>query len=143
MSEYPSMPKRPAAQRRYLVPVRAGLRCALGGSAPDIVFLWAVAPTFDEEGVGTFDEATADTYFFRRVADNGAQPGDCATKDVAYGDWSFGPLAGKLLCIATPARARIDWIYDDEDLIATAERDDGDRAALYRWWLDEGRSILH
>ena len=48
----------------------------------------------------------------------------------------------ELLCDATPARARIDWIFDGEELIATAERDDGDGKALYRWWLEEGRLIL-
>jgi hypothetical protein len=58
-------------------------------------------------------------------------------------DWSFGLLAGKLLCVASPTGARIEWTFDEEDLIATAERDDGDRAALYRWWLETGRGILH
>jgi hypothetical protein len=38
---------------------------------------------------------------------------------------------------------RLDWIYDGENAIATAERDDGDGAALYQWWLNQGRSILH
>jgi hypothetical protein len=59
-------------------------------------------------------------------------------------DWSYGPISGKLLCLATPARAHIDWIYDgQDDLFLSAERDDGDGAALYRWWLEEGRGILH
>jgi len=40
-------------------------------------------------------------------------------------------------------QARFDWIYDGENVIATAERDDGDGAALYQWWLEEGRGILH
>jgi hypothetical protein len=33
--------------------------------------------------------------------------------------------------------------FDGEDLIATADRDVGDHAALYQWWLETGRSILH
>jgi hypothetical protein len=86
---------------------------------------------------------TVGTYFFRRTADAGASKGDCATDALAYMDWSFGPLAGKLLCQATPARARIDWFFEGEEVIASAERDDGDRAALYQWWLEEGRVILH
>jgi class 3 adenylate cyclase len=125
------------------VPVRAGVRCAPGGSAPDVVFVWAVTPTFEEPNSPDSAQATAPTFFFRRAGSAGASRGDCAADDLAYMDWSFGPLAGRLLCVATPARARFDWIFDGEDLIATAERDDGDGAALYRWWLDEGRSILH
>jgi len=27
--------------------------------------------------------------------------------------------------------------------IASAERDDADRAALYSWWYDEGRGLIH
>ncbi len=48
-------------------------------------------------------------------------------------NWSFGPLNGKLLCVTTEARTRFDWIFDGLAVIATAERDDGDRAALYQW----------
>jgi class 3 adenylate cyclase len=143
VSEYPSMPKSPVAQQRYVLPVQAGLRCAPGGSAPDVVFLWAVGHMFHEPGHGAFDEETVGSFFFARVANSGAQLGDCATKDLAYQEWSFGLFSGKLLCVVTPARARIDWVYDGEDLIATAERDDGNGNALYQWWLDEGRSILH
>jgi len=143
VSDYPPMPKSPVAQQRYTVPVQVGLRCARGGSAPDIVWLWEVDPTFHEPGHKSFTEATVDTFFFREVANSSAALGDCATKDVAYTDWSFGLHSGKLLCDATPARARIDWIFDGEELIATAERDDGDGKALYRWWLEEGRLILH
>ncbi len=144
-SEYPLLPKSPLPGEPVgRLPVQAGLRCPLGGAAPDVVFLWAVAPKFQElAGKAAYSAATVDTYFFRRVADTGAQVGDCAKDDLAYMDWSYGPLAGKLLCVATPARARIDWTFEGEDVIATAERDDGDRAALYRWWLDEGRVILH
>ncbi len=143
VSDYPPMPKSPVAQERYTLPVQVGLRCALGGSAPDIVWLWAVDPIFHEPGHKSFTEATVDTFFFRRVANTSAPLGDCATKDVAYADWSFGLYSGKLLCDASPTRARIDWIFDGEELIATAERDDGDGKALYRWWLEEGRVILH
>jgi hypothetical protein len=118
------------------LPIQAGLRCALGGSQPDSLFIWGVAAT---NGGGS----TPDAYFFRRVSLTKATVGDCATDDRAYEDWSYGLITGRLLCAASPARARLDWIYDGEDVIATAERDDGDRAALYRWWLETGRSILH
>lgn len=143
VSDYPPMPKSPVAQERYTVPVQVGLRCALGGSAPDVVWLWVVDPTFHEPGHKSFTEATVDTFFFRRVANTSAPLGDCAKQDVAYADWTFGLHSGKLLCEATPARARIDWIFGGEELIATAERDDGDGKALYKWWLEEGRLILH
>ena len=116
-------------------PLRAGLHCSLGGSQPDVVFLWSFVPRQDL----SHSNAT----FFQHVALVGAQVGDCATDQKAYMDWSFGLLAGKLLCVASPTGARIEWTFDEEDLIATAERDDGDRAALYRWWLETGRGILH
>jgi class 3 adenylate cyclase len=115
-------------------PLRAGLHCSLGGSQPDFVFLWSYVPRQDL--------SHANATFFQHVALVGAQVGDCATDEKAYMDWSFGLLAGKLLCVASPTGARIEWTFDGEDVLATAERDDGDRAALYRWWLEAGR-ILH
>jgi class 3 adenylate cyclase len=145
-SQYPLIPSVEVAGTPVeRLPVLAGLRCSLGGSAPDVVSLWAVAPTYRVTGAGNlaFTTATVSTYFFRRVSDAKAPPGDCATDDLAYMSWSFGLRTGKLLCVSTPARARFDWTFDDEDLIATAERDDGDGAALYRWWLDLGRVLLH
>ena len=145
-SQYPVIPRGEQTGTPVgRLPVLAGLRCPLGGSAPDLLSLWAVAPTFRAGNVGNqaFITATVGAYFFRRVADAKAGVGDCATDDLAYTNWSFGLRTGKLLCVATPARARFDWTFDDEDLIATAERDDGDRAALYQWWLEEGRVILH
>jgi class 3 adenylate cyclase len=117
-------------------PVLAGLRCALGGSQPDFVVLLAVEPRFRET-------TTVDRYFFARVGVVGARVGDCATDGLASMDWSFGRFTGKLLCVVSPARARLDWIFDGEAVIGWAERDDGDGAALYRWWLAEGRAILH
>jgi len=116
-------------------PVRAGLRCGLGGSQPDFVLLWDVPR---HQSLSYVDLA-----FFRRVGDTGAHVGDCGADDKAYMDWSFGLHAGKLLCVATPTRARFDWTFGGEDVLATAERDDGDRAALYQWWLETGRGILH
>ena len=68
-----------------------------------------------------------DLAFFRRVGDTGAHVGDCGADDKAYMDWSFGLHAGKLLCVATPTRARFDWTFGGEDVLATAERDDGDQ----------------
>ena len=118
------------------LPVRAGLRCAMGGSQPDVVFLLRVSPT------SFGGAATSEFWFGLRKSLAGAQIGDCSTNDNAYADWSFGLLAGKLLCVATPTRARIDWIYDGEDLIVWALREDADREALYRWWLDVGRVLL-
>jgi class 3 adenylate cyclase len=116
-------------------PLRAGLHCSLGGSQPDFVFLWSFVPRQDL--------SHANARFFQRVALVGAQVGDCATDEKAYMDWSFGLLAGKLLCVASPTGARIEWTFDREDVLATAERDDGDGVALYKWWLEVGRSILH
>jgi class 3 adenylate cyclase len=133
-TDYPLIPELQGG--RVPLPVRAGLRCALGLSGPDFIFLWHVSPQFQAN-------STAHHFFFARVSAAGAQPGDCASDDRAYSDWSFGLISGKILCVASPARARIDWIFDGEDVIATAERDDGDGAALYKWWLDVGRSILH
>jgi len=115
--------------------LRAGLHCSLGGSQPDFVFLWSFVPRQDL--------SHANARFFQRVAVVGAQVGDCATDEKAYMDWSFGLLAGKLLCVASPTGASIEWTFDGEDVLATAERDDGDRAALYQWWLATGRVILH
>jgi hypothetical protein len=136
-SDYPPIKAESGSHKQETLPVRLGLRCALGGSQPDVVFLWIVAPTFE----GGF--ATTLTFFFQRVSAAAAPGGDCATDTRAYMSWSFGLLAGKVLCVASPARARLDWIYDGENAIATAERDDGDRAALYQWWLDVGRALLH
>jgi class 3 adenylate cyclase len=117
-------------------PVQAGLRCALGGSQPDVVFLLRVSPEFT-------GAVTTEFYFGLRVSLAKAQAGDCATQDKASMKWSFGLRTGKLLCSTSPTRARIDWIFDGENVIARAERDDADRAALYQWWIDEGRVILH
>jgi class 3 adenylate cyclase len=133
VSDYPKRGLPGQAPDRF--PVKAGLRCALGGSQPDVVFLLDVP----HESTGA---VTTEFFFFLRVSLTKTQTGDCATDSKAYTDWSFGLRTGKLLCIATPTRARIDWIFDGEDLIAWAERDDGDRAALYKWWLDVGRVIL-
>jgi class 3 adenylate cyclase len=134
-SDYPTLPTgQPGLVDR--LPVRAGLRCSLGISAPDVVFLWAFEPRWH-------DAVTADLYFFSRVSLAKATRGDCAKDDLAYSSWSFGIRSGKLLCVATPARARLTWTFDGEAVVASAERDDGDGAALYRWWLEEGRTILH
>lgn len=116
--------------------VHAGLRCALGGSAPDLVFIWDTGTTFGYN-------AGEDAFFNIRVSSSQAQAGNCVTDAPAYGDWSFGSRAGRLVCVATRASARIDWSFDGENLIATAERDDADLSALYEWWLEEGRGILH
>ncbi len=117
------------------MPVQAGLRCALGGSQPDVVYLLHVTPTFT-------GAVTTEFYFFLRVAQTEAQAGDCSKQTTAYQEWSFGLRSGKLLCTASSARARVDWIFEDEDLIAWATREDSDRVALYQWWLDVGRLIL-
>jgi class 3 adenylate cyclase len=117
------------------IPVQVGLRCALGGSQPDVIFILRVTPNFT-------GAVTTEFNFFKRVAQTKVQLGDCSKDIKAYMNWSFGLRSGKLLCTASPSRARIDWIFDGEDLVLWAERDDGDRAALYRWWVDVGRVIL-
>jgi class 3 adenylate cyclase len=117
-------------------PVQAGLRCALGGSQPDVVFLLRVSPT------SFGGAATSEFWFGLRKSLAKAQAGDCARDEKAYQNWSFGLRTGKLLCSTSPARARIDWTFDGEDLLAWAIRDDADREALYRWWLDVGRVLV-
>ncbi len=47
------------------VPVRAGVRCEPGGSAPDVVFVWAVVPTTEFPNSPDSAQATASTFFFR------------------------------------------------------------------------------
>jgi hypothetical protein len=128
----------PGTRRLERLTVRVGLRCTQYAPAPDFVFLWSVDPRIKSGDSGSI----VDEFFYIKA---GTTPvGDCATDDQAHMDWSFGPISGKLLCLATAARASIDWTYDGEDdLLLRAERDDGDGAALYRWWLEEGRSILH
>jgi class 3 adenylate cyclase len=117
-------------------PVQAGLRCALGGSQPDVVFVMRVSPS------SFGGAATSEFWFGLRKSLAKAQAGDCAKDEKAYQNWSFGLRSGKLLCSTSPARARIDWTFDGEDLLAWAIRDDADREALYRWWLDVGRVLL-
>ena len=117
------------------IPVQAGLRCALGGSQPDVVFLLHVTPTFT-------GAVTTEFIFFKRIAQTNAPAGDCSKETKAYQEWSFGLRSGKLLCTASSARARVDWIFEGEDLIAWAIRDDSDGVALYQWWVDVGRLIL-
>jgi class 3 adenylate cyclase len=134
-SDYPRVAL--PGEKPTAIPVHAGLRCPLGGSQPDVVFLLRVTPFFAGGAV------TTEFWFGLRVSLAKAQPGDCVTDTKAYMKWSFGLGSGKLLCSASPARARIDWIFDGEDLIAWAERDDADRVALYQWWVDVGRVILH
>jgi class 3 adenylate cyclase len=128
----------PGTQYTERLPVQVGLRCTPYQPAPDFVFVWRVDPRIKGGDSGS----VVDEFFYIKA---GTTPvGDCATDDRAHMDWSFGPFSGHLLCLATPARASIDWAYDgQDDLLLSAERDDGDGTALYRWWLEEGRSILH
>jgi class 3 adenylate cyclase len=116
-------------------PVQAGLRCALGGSQPDVVFVMRVSPSYT-------GAVTTEFWFGLRKSLAKAQAGDCAKDEKAYQDWTFGLRTGKLLCSTSAARARLDWIFDGENLLAWAVREDADRDALYRWWLDVGRVLL-
>jgi hypothetical protein len=86
--------------------------------------------------------ATSEFWFGLRKSLAKAQAGDCARDEKAYQAWSFGLRTGKLLCSTGPARARIDWTFDGEDLLIWAVREDADRQALYRWWLEVGRVLL-
>ena len=118
-------------------PVQAGLRCALGGGVqPDAVFLLRVSPTSFGGAV------TREFWFGLRKSLTKARAGDCAKDEKAYQDWAFGLRTGKLLCSTSPARARLDWTFDGEDLLIWAVREDADREALYRWWLEVGRILL-
>jgi hypothetical protein len=106
----------------------AGLECRLGStSEPDTVWYWSTVP-------GQWIEQTAGV-FFQRVGRHSIPQGDCATDDYAYGKWKFGLAEGNLLCYGS-RNAILMWTYDDENVLATALRSDGDMRALVTWWRD-------
>jgi class 3 adenylate cyclase len=126
----------PGTHRSEPLPVDVGVQCRPDEPAPDSIFIWTLRPN-------TGVDRTVDAYLSGRAARANVPAGDCASDDRAYMHWSYGLTSGNALCTTTAASARIEWTFEDQDLIVSAERDDGDRAALYRWWLQEGRSILH
>ena len=111
----------------------AGLECRLGStSEPDIVWYWSAASG------QRLEQATG--IFFQTVGSRRIPPGDCASSDYAYGAWEFGATTGDLLCYGS-RNATMTWTYDDENLLATAVRSDGDMRALYSWWRDHARIL--
>ena len=134
----------PGVPERYLASVLAGIECSLGGiSAPDRLWLWQIFNTGSGAhapgGVGAVQgNAEAALAAHGGIAD--AVPGTCREKRPAIERWSFGTLAGKLVCYeSNTGDAVILWIYDDSQLFAKALRDDGDMAALLDWWEEIGR----
>jgi len=117
---------------RYLASVVAGIECSLGGiSAPDQLWLWRIFNT----GYGNAEAALA---AHGGIAD--AVPGTCREERPAIERWSFGSLAGKLVCYESDTGdAVVLWIYDGSQLFAKALRDDGDITALLDWWEETGR----
>ena len=111
----------------------AGLECRLGStSEPDTVWYWSTVSGQRLEQVSSI--------FFQTVGRHRIPPGDCATSDYAYGPWEFAATTGDLLCYGS-RNATIMWTYDDENLLATAVRSDGDMRALYSWWRDHARIL--
>lgn len=111
--------------------IEAGLRCALGStSEPDTVWYWLPTASW-----------AADEFFFSMVGTRSAAPGDCATEDRAYGTWEFGQAGGRILCLTGSREAQLIWTYEDGQLLAIANRGDGDLRTLYRWWRDHARAL--
>jgi hypothetical protein len=117
----------------FLLAHDAGLECRLGStSEPDTVWYWSAVPGQRLEQVSNI--------FFQTVGRRRIPPGDCATSDYAYGPWEFGATTGDLLCYGS-RNATMMWTYDDENILATAVRSDGDMRALYSWWRDHARIL--
>ena len=111
----------------------AGLECRLGlTSEPDVAWFWSAVPGQRLEMVSNI--------FFQTVGRRTLPPGDCATEDVAYGRWEFGQTEGNLLCYGS-RNAILMWTYDDENLLASAIRSDGEMRPLYAWWRDHARLL--
>jgi class 3 adenylate cyclase len=111
----------------------AGLECQLGStSEPDTVWYWSAVPGQYYEPIGSI--------FAQTAGRRSLPPGDCATDDVAHGRWEFGAEQGRLLCYGS-RNATLMWTYDDANLLASAERSDGDVRALYNWWREHARLL--
>jgi serine/threonine-protein kinase len=78
-------------------------------------------------------------YYDRAVASAGAAAGvgACRTSDVAEGFWTLAEeQVGRLLCYTSNNGRRIAiWTFDRLRIVSWAQRADGNRAALYRFWL--------
>lgn len=111
----------------------AGLECRLGlGSEPDTVWFWSAVPGQRHDQVNAI--------FLQAVGRRSLPPGDCAEVDLAFGRWQFGASQGRLLCYGS-RNATLMWTYDDENLLASAERSDGDMRTLYAWWREHARIL--
>ena len=115
----------------------AGLRCTAPG--PTVIDYWVI--TSDAGYVGPGEGSQAAIAAFVSYQGRHALPeGDCASAIEAHGRWEFGPARGRILCYQVESGARLVWTYDGTDIIAIATRSDGDAAALYQWWLANGRT---
>jgi serine/threonine-protein kinase len=80
-----------------------------------------------------------DGYYGRALTKAGATQGvgTCRTSDIAEGFWTLGDeRVGRLLCYTSGNGRRIAvWTFDQLRIVSWAQRADGNRAALYRFWL--------
>ena len=78
-------------------------------------------------------------YYNRALAGSGATRGvgSCQTSATAESNWTLGEEeAGRLLCYTTSSGNRVVvWSYDELRIVSWAQREDDNRAALYRFWL--------
>jgi hypothetical protein len=83
-------------------------------------------------------EAAMRRYYARNVANAGAtrDQGFCRTDEVSEGVWTLDDVeAGRLLCFTSSQGTRVAvWTHEQLKIVAWAQRPDGNRGALYRFW---------
>jgi TolB protein len=91
-------------------------------------------------------KAAMNGYYSRAVSSAGATSGvgSCRDDAVAEGFWTLGERrVGRLLCYTSSSGRRIAiWSYDKLRIVSWAQRSDGDRAALYRFWIGSSSGPL-
>ena len=67
-------------------------------------------------------------------------PGACADGEPGSGEWSTpaDTFSGRLMCYSLSGGAWIVWSYDNELIVASATRSDGNTVGLYEWWRTVG-----
>jgi class 3 adenylate cyclase len=115
------------------ITVEAGLRCMLEG--PTVVSIWHASPNVQRQ------LAHPDGFLQQIIDRNSVPEGDCAAVDKAHHEWEFGDGSGRVLCRPNGDTAILVWTYHGTTVLGIASRSDGDNAALYRWWLDHGRTL--